>query len=149
MEIKFTEEQYESLIKIIYLGDWLVDAIRLEKDRVKEFEEIEQYVYSFHEKAKLQKYIKYDREMKKFHPTSKLEEDLNKYIDEYDDEIFHDELVSRLSRRDFIKKYGIDKVKKMNWEKRIEEEEQFIEKYEKEFEKNGVENLEIKHSEKS
>jgi hypothetical protein len=28
MEIKLTSEQYENLLKIVYLGNWIVDAIR-------------------------------------------------------------------------------------------------------------------------
>jgi hypothetical protein len=31
----------------------------------------------------------------------------------------------------------------MNWRERIEKEDPFIEKYAREFEKNGIENLEI------
>lgn len=32
----------------------------------------------------------------------------------------------------------------MTWEDRLEKEQPFIDKYEEEFEKNGIENLEIK-----
>ena len=28
MEIKLTKEQYENLIKLVYLGNWMINAIR-------------------------------------------------------------------------------------------------------------------------
>ena len=28
MEIKFTKEQYENLMKLVYLGNWMINAIR-------------------------------------------------------------------------------------------------------------------------
>jgi len=49
-----------------------------------------------------------------------------------------------LARRDFIKEYGEDVIRKMDWKERMEKEHPFIEKYEKEFEENGIENLELR-----
>jgi len=28
MEIKFTKKQYENLIKLVYLGNWMINGIR-------------------------------------------------------------------------------------------------------------------------
>ena len=37
-----------------------------------------------------------------------------------------------------------DAIRKMAWEERLEKEHPFIEKYEEEFEKHGIEKLEVK-----
>lgn len=40
MEISLTKEQYEDLIKIVYLGTWMVNAFRTD-DRIEKYEEFE------------------------------------------------------------------------------------------------------------
>ncbi|MDI6783827.1 MAG: hypothetical protein QME64_07010 [bacterium] len=144
MEIKFTEEQYENLVKLVYLGNWMINAIRTD-DVVEQYEDLEQYIYSFAEDAGLGKYIEYDQELEMFFPTGEFEEntDVEQYREDYDDENFWDELIYRLARRDFIEAYGEDAVMKMDLRERLEKEDPFIEKYYEEFEKYGIERLKI------
>ena len=144
MKIEFTKDQFKNLIKLIYLGNWMINAFRTE-DIVKEFEDLEGYIYSFAKEAGLDKYAIYDKESKKYYPTSALEEEVDQYIDEYKDETFWEELIYRLGGRDFVEKYGVEAIKKMTWEERIKKEHPFIEKYADEFEKNGIANLVIKN----
>ncbi len=145
IKIEFTKAQYENLIKLVYLGNWMINAIRTD-DIVKKYDDVEQHIYSFAKDVGLDKYIEFDSKFNKFFPTKELEEDeeMEKYREEYDDEIFWDEITDRLARRDLIRKYGENAIKKMTWKERSEKEYPFIEKYEKEFAKYGIENLEIK-----
>lgn len=144
MEITFTKGQYDKLIKLVYLGNWMINSIRSD-DLVEQYEDMEQYIF-FVKDAGLEKYIEYSPEHHKYFPTREFEEetDVEKYREEYNDESFWQELVYRLARRDFIRKYGAKAVEKMDWEGRMEKEHPFIEKYADEFEKNGIENLEIR-----
>lgn len=146
MEIKFTKEQYENLIKIVYLGNWMVNAIRSGNkgdEQIEKYNKIEQYIFSFAKDFGLEKYIEYNENFREFFPTREFEEadDIEQYREDYNNETFWLELVDRLSRRDFIKEWGEDAIRKMDWKEQIEKEDPFIEKYEKEFEKNGIENL--------
>ena len=145
IKIEFTKAQYENLIKLVYLGNWMINAIRTD-DVVKKYDDVEQHIYSFAKDIGLGKYIEFDSKLNKFFPTKEFEEDeeVEKYREEYDDEIFWDEIADRLARRDFIRKYGENTIKEMTWKERSEKEYPFIEKYEEEFEKYGIENLEIK-----
>jgi hypothetical protein len=70
---------------------------------------------------------------------------VEQYIDEYNSDVFWDELIHRLARRDLIREYGEENVINMSLEQLIEKEQQFIEKYDEEFAKNGIEYLEIKN----
>ncbi len=144
VEIKFTKEQYEDLIKLAYLGNWMINAIRTH-DRIDRYEDLEQYIFSFAKKAGLDRYVHFDSESKKSYPSKELEQakDIEGYINDYDNENFWDELIDRLARRDFIQKYGEDAIRKMTRKERFEKEHPFIEKYDEEFEKNGIENLQI------
>ena len=145
MEIKLTKEQYENLIKLVYFGNWMINAIRLEDERIKKFDEIEQYIFSFARKANLDRCIEFDEKYNRFFPTRKFEEDieLKQYKNDYDEEIFWQELADRLGTRDFIKKYRKEVIEKMDQKERFLKNQECIIKYEEEFEKNGLANLEL------
>jgi hypothetical protein len=145
MKINFTKKQYEDLVKLAYLGTWMINAFRTD-DTVEKYEELEQYIFSFFKDFEMEKYIMFDEELKMFFPTKEFEEntDVEQYIDEYNNDIFWDELIYRLARRDLIREYGEENVIDMTLEELIEKEEPFIEKYDEEFAKNGIYNLEIK-----
>lgn len=145
MKINFTKKQYEDLVKLVYLGTWMVNAHRTD-DRVEKYEELEQYILSFYKDFGMENFILFDEELKRFFPTKEFEEetDVEQYKDEYNNDIFWEELIDRLARRDFIRAYGEENLLKMTWEERFEKEQPFIDKYDEEFEKNGIENLDIK-----
>ena len=113
MEIKFTKEQYENLMKLVYLGNWMINAIRTD-DRVKKYDEIKHYIFSFAKDAGLDRYIDYDEKSGKYYPSIELEEDaeIEQYMDDYNDENFWEELIHNLARRDLIEVYGKDAIKK-------------------------------------
>lgn len=145
MKIELTKEQYENLIKLIYLGNWMINAIRLEEDRIKKYDEIKQYLFSFAKKAGLEKYIEYDKKYNQFFPTREFEEntDIEQYREDYDDDVFWQELSDRLGSRDFVKRCGIENIKKMDQKERFLKEQEFIIRYEEELEKYGIDRLEI------
>lgn len=106
MKINFTKKQYEDLVKLIYLGTWMINAHRTD-DIIENYEDLEQYVLSFFKDFGMEKYILFDEELNKFFPTKAFEEDteVDQYIDEYNNDIFGEELIDRLARRDFIQVY--------------------------------------------
>lgn len=143
-EIKFTKQQYEDLIKLLYLGTWMVNSIRTD-DIIEKYEKLEQYILSFADSFDCGKFIKYDAGLKRYFPKADFEQDeeLERYRDEYDDECFWDGLVDRLARRDFIKAYGEDAIKRMDWEERYLKEEPFIEKYSHEASEHGIDRMSV------
>ncbi|GAB4548121.1 MAG: hypothetical protein Fur0020_16030 [Thermodesulfovibrionia bacterium] len=144
MKINLTKKQYQTLIKLIYLGEWVVNAHRVD-DRVKEFEEFEQYILSFYKDFDMERYITFDEDLKMYFTTMEFEEEsgISDYIEEYDDNTFWGELIFRLVSRDLIERYGEEAVMDMDWEERMKKERVFIEEYEEEFERNGIKNLVI------
>ena len=146
MKINFTKKQFEDLMKIVYLGNWMANAHRTD-DRIEKYNEIQDYIFSFAKDFGFEEYSDDDAVGDgKFYPTRTFEEDadINKLHDEYDEETFWDEIIDRLGHRDSIKKYGVDKIKKMSREERFDKLCKCEEKYAEEVEENGVERLEIK-----
>lgn len=143
MQITFTKEQYETLIKLAYLGELMVNSIRSE-DTMSEFDEMLTYLLSFAKDAGHDRYVQFDEDMKGYIPSEKLEEELHEYVEDYNNETFWEELVHRLAERDMINQFGAEAVQGMDFEERMEKEQPFLEKYYGEFEKKGIGTLEIK-----
>lgn len=148
LEIKFTGEQYKTLIKTIYLGNWIVNSIRVGKEEiVKEFDDLEQYIFSFcgHKDVDVKDLVEYADKFKRYFPTAELEmeTDVRQYLEEYENEIFWDELADKLARRDIIRRHGKDVVMKMDKDKRFRELNEIADKYETELENYGIERLKI------
>jgi hypothetical protein len=146
MKINFTKKQFETLLKIVYLGNWLANAIRGGQGgppRIKKFDELEKYIFSFAKDFGLEKYIHIERD--KIYPSIKLEEDeeIQGCIDDYNDENFWEDLVYKLARRDLLEKYGEETVRKMDFKERIEKEHPFLEKYYDEIGEHGLMRLKV------
>jgi hypothetical protein len=145
MKINFTKKQYEDLMKLVYLGAWMINSHRT--DNIEErYEELDQYILSFSEEFGTEKYVEFDEELNRFFTTREFEEDtgIEQYKEEYDDNTFWDELIYRLARRDLIKTYGEAAVFTMTTDELLDKEQPFIDRYEMEFERYGIDNLEIK-----
>lgn len=150
MDIEFSREQFFVLLKTVYLGNWMINANRdggAEDPHKKEYEEIEDYVFSFAKRFGLDEYVD-DEDAKngKFFPTRKFEEetDVHELHEEYDEETFWDELIDRLGDRDFHKNFSKEEILKMNQDERFEKLYEFIDKWADEISENGIEKLEIK-----
>lgn len=146
MKIGFTKEQFENLMKLVYLGNWMVNANRTD-DTIKKYEELENYIFSFAKDFELEKYVDdEDAEKGKFFPTRVFEEetDVDEIRDEYDDETFWTELPDRLGERDFFKKYPEKEAEKMTRDERFLKMQECIIKWEEELEENGIDRMEIK-----
>lgn len=146
-KISFTKEQFESLLKLVYLGEWMINANRVD-DRIKKYEDLQDYIFSYAKQFGLDEFVD-DEEAKKgkFFPTRKFEEetDVQKFIKEYDEETFWDEIVDRLGERDFYRHYAKDEIQKMSQDERFEKAYEFIDKWGEKINRNGIEGLEIKN----
>lgn len=142
MKINLTNKQYVKLIKLLYIGDWVITSHRDADDEVKEFTGIEEYMYSFYKDLHCEELI--EQSDGTYYPTSILEESVEEYIEEYDEDTFWSELMQRLTQREMLRKYGRKRIEKMSVEELIEKQQPIEEKYHEEIHKNGLENMEIK-----
>jgi hypothetical protein len=142
----FSREDYENLLHLVYLGNWMVNAIRHPKDEAEKYRQAKSKLLSYAKQFGLEDYAEYDEEADYFFASDKLafNPEIERLRDEYDDEVFWGELVIRLTRRDFIQKYGRDKIEAMGPEEVIAKETQIEQKYWQEFQENGLDRLGIK-----
>ena len=143
MKINFTKKQYEQLLDIVYLGDWIANSIRVGDEQLKEYNQIFQYVGSFAKEFNQEDKVEYSRKYDEYHPTNEYAEKLYPIVEDYDDFVFWQELADRLAARD-IKRSGETFDTHDDYMKRYF---QLQTEYEEELAENGMENLEVRENE--
>lgn len=139
MQIEFTKEQYESLLKLVYCWNLMINWSRLPEDRIAEYDNLCSHIYSKAKDTWFDNLTQYWEEEKKYIASNLLEtdDDVEQYIKTYNDDIFWNTLVDGLVDRDLDDK---------SWKKtdNIEEDiDQLSEYYWEEFSKNSIKNLKI------
>lgn len=144
MKINFSKDQFEMLLKTLYLGIWMANAYDDDPED-NQFFDLQAYLLGFAKDFGLEDYVAYDEKKKICYPSETLTEDetLNLLIERYDDFTFLDKLIYNLAGRDMLDKHGEKAIEKMSDEEFFKEEALFVEKYQKEFAKNGIKNLTV------
>ncbi len=143
--ITLTRKRFKALLKAVYLGNWMANAYRTD-DMLKEYENIEDYIFSLAPQFGLDKYMDHEEsDGDRYYPTSIFEEttDVHRVQEAYGEETFWDELAERLGQRDFFKKYSVEEIKKMSREEYFTKLSDCIDTFNEEFEKFGLERLRV------
>lgn len=135
MKIELTKEQYRRFVELVCAGDWLINAWR--NERVEEYDEAQDHLYSFYEEFEAGDLIEYDEKMDKYYPTIELEDQVCAYADEYDDDNFWEILIEQMAAKEATEK-GLG----------FEETLDLEDKYRREFQENGIKRLSIDWSKK-
>ncbi|OGD21253.1 MAG: hypothetical protein A2W03_09540 [Candidatus Aminicenantes bacterium RBG_16_63_16] len=142
MQITLTKEQYEKLMELVYLGNWMANSYRGD-ERIEDYDRAAEHILSFAPSAGHQDWVEFDEFEGRYFPSRKLDEDLKPLVDDYDDDVFWNVLIDRLAERDLVRAQGEEAVDKMDWEEYSRNLEPYLKKYEKEIDESGVEHLEI------
>lgn len=146
--VSFTKKQFKSLMKVVYLGNWMANAHRTD-DKKKEYEGIENYIFSLAPQFGFDQYVHHEKsDGKHYYPTSDFEEGTDVHIlhEAYDEETFWDELAERLGKRDFMKKFTKQEIEEMERDECFTKLYECIDKWNEEFYEHGIERLSIKSS---
>jgi len=147
--ITLTKKQFKALLKAVYLGNWVANAYRdgsPENPHIKEYEKIEDYIFSLAPQFGLEKYMSHEvSDGDKYYPTNTFEEttDVHKLHEEYDNDTLFDELAERLGERDFFETYSLDEVRKMSREEFRDKLDEFVQVYHEEFEEFGIKRVRV------
>jgi len=137
-KIELSRSQLKSLLKLAYLGEWVIQAH--DKDNYdKEVDDLEQQLYTEAYNEGLDEEIEFDKKLGGYVPTPEFEEECDASIESYDENTFWEELIVRMSQK------MLDSQDTSNMSnKEIEKlQNKYIEAFEKEFKENGLDNLEV------
>jgi len=142
MELNLSREQYEKLLELVYLGNWLINAYRTD-DYLEDYAEIVSLVFSQVEKAGLEDKAVKDELGDRYLPSFDFEESLHDYISEYDSCCFWEELINRLAEREALKEFGSLPLDKIDLNEFLEKKNKYLRVYEQEVEESGLKNFEL------
>lgn len=141
MKIEITKEQYEQMLKVVYLGSWVATLPHEEADS--DLEAIEQYVLSLAKDFGFENFVGYDENSKEYFPTEEFEQktDVIDLIRDYNTYVIFQELMLTLARRDLIREHGEEAVDAMAEDEMVEKEYPILMRYQEEFQENGLSNI--------
>lgn len=139
MKINFTKKQFKTLLDLAYLGEWTANSIRPDDERFADYDELFQYICSFAKDMGCEDLVPYDRELNAYFPSQEYENQLHPIIDDNEEYIFWEKLSGHLAKRDLDREGGTFDTLDDRFRRLLEIEE----RYEKEFEENGLSNLRI------
>ena len=144
MQIKFTKNELEKLLELLSIADWVLTSQDVEEDERKDdYLKLLQRMYHEAYENGMTKEIEYDEDAKDYFLSEEWEEEaqVRDFIEEYEDASFWEELTFRLADRDIDRKMNGKTPK--NFEEHVAMFTKIQSKYEEEFEKNRLDNLEI------
>ena len=144
--MKFTEKELKELILTLMLGQWVRETV--DEYEGKEYEYPGKYEKQIKYFLELAEKLGYRRLFKKFKgeliTSNSLGKEEEKIVEIFHDDVFWEELTTRMGKRDFYRTMTEEEKKearKKHW--LPERVDKFYEKYRSEFERFGIDRLQI------
>ncbi len=136
--IELSSAQLNHLLELVYLGEWMRQAYTSDTYNV-ELENLEQKLYAIAYNQGLDESVEYDKKLGGYVPSKELEEACDEYIDEYDDQIFWEELIIRMAQNKL--ELHTEVMPETKEYKKLQQE--YITEFENEFKEHGLARIKI------
>lgn len=147
MKIFFSKKEYRLLVDMISLADWMIFANETpdnKKSNNIQYRELINKIYSYSKDMQCNDCIQKFEDDDKYYTSDEHTEEMHeKFVEDYDNEVFWSELASRLAKRDLVKEFGLGKCAEMDRGERFTRLCRLEEKYQEEFDTNNIEKLVI------
>ena len=145
MKIFFTKKEYRLLIDMISLSDWMMNSNTIGPETANlDHILLYQKLLSYSKEMQADDIVEPDKKSGKYYHTNEYDEELHdKYIAPYDEHVFWEELMTALGDRDFLRKFGQERIEAMSRKERFILSERVRDKYIDEFNEHGIENIVI------
>ena len=133
MELKLTDKQFRYLLDLVYIGNWVINSTR-ENDRIREYDQLESYIFSHCADMKMSKLIElYEGEI--IPSRAFAEGGIHEAIANYEDVTFYEILAEELALRDM----DGQPMTRENYSELMER----MDRYLGEFEENGTDHITV------
>jgi hypothetical protein len=147
MNIEISKDEYTALLNILQMAEWVMHAHETEPNAATEpYDSVVQKLFAHAQEMGRDDQIAYDATRKKYYATASFENDspAMKFIDDFTNASFWDELTQRMTERDIAHVVGgYDQLEKLSMEDRFTRETPLMERYAEEFDEYGIERLAI------
>ena len=146
MKINFTKKEYQTLVEMLLVADWVITGHEEEeREETKPYKELRKKVLSYHKEMGMAKAFEYSPEHDEYFETAAYEVSgpHMRFIDEYDEQVFWEELATRLAERDFVAEEMLRAAGSRSEEERTARLLALTARYEGEFAENGLANVRL------
>lgn len=145
--LELSDSDFERLLKLAYLGeivmnDWTPAERWTDEQRASSDLLLDLQARAANESLTADLVVQ-DTRTAEWLPSPLLREEMEPYVERYDDETFWDELVHRLARRDLAGEYGAETLGQMSDAHLAEAEKPLIDYYYEEVDAHGLDRLMI------
>ncbi|MBK8805407.1 MAG: hypothetical protein IPO21_01670 [Bacteroidales bacterium] len=137
--LEFSPEEYDDLLRLAYLGEWMANANKKGNDPML-LTEVHQLIYAKAYEEGFNDIIEYDKELDEFAANIEFEEEMSELISEYDSVCFIEELASVFVQRD------LDKLGDLSPKEHEQKTEELFDKYTHLFFEKGVESITVNNN---
>lgn len=139
MRIDLSREQYLTLVKLLQIGNWPLGLTEANHELVTKAEDLEQYIFSLAREFEVGDKVYYDKDEEYYYLSEDLKDTVEAIIDEYEEEVFWDQLTHKLATIDLKKEVDLNAT----IEQKINRLFQLKARYEKYFLENGLDKMDI------
>ncbi len=133
MNIELTDKEFRRLLDMVYIGNWILNSTR-GTDRFEDYDDIQEKLFSLSPSRGMNSLVRYS--MGHILPSQAYEEGgIHEAIAEYEDAVFFNILAEELARRDL----GLEDSDPEDFTELAERMEEYLD----EFEKNGLNSINI------
>jgi hypothetical protein len=142
MKINFTKKEYRSLLEAMQIADWVLHAHEIEpRTDTKKFEELFEKLLALANEMGCKDLVELEEDDNKYYPAIELESAVEEFIEEFESNTFWEELVSRLSERDVLRKAKMTELMDIETKERISLFSEAEEKWTKEISSFGLDRI--------
>lgn len=133
MKIELTDKEFRRLLDMVYIGNWILNSAR-GNDRFEDYDEIEEKLFALCPEKGMRSLVQvFDGHI---YPSKAYEEGgIHEAIADYEDAVFYNILAEELARRDL----GLEESDPENFDELTERMESYLD----EFEKNGLDTVNV------
>jgi hypothetical protein len=145
MHLSLSDSEFERLLKLAYLGEVVMNDWTFPEQWTPEQREAAETLYDLCARAPgtlAEKYVERDGRGE-WGPSTLLREEMGNLLGDYDDDVFWDELVLRLARRDLLEEYGQNTLDTMSPAHREKAEKPLIDYYNHEVRDHGLDRVTV------
>jgi hypothetical protein len=146
MKMNFTKKEYQTLVEMLLVADWVITAHEEEeRPATKPYRELRKKVLAHHKEMGLAEAFVYSPKEDEYFETAAYEASAAhmRFIEEHDEQVFWEELATRLAERDFVAEEMLRAQGSRSQEERTGRLLELTVRYEQEFAKNGLDHVQV------
>jgi hypothetical protein len=144
MKINFTKKEYRALVELLEISDWVLHSHKVdEPEETEKYRGVIQKIYAYSKEMGCSDLVEYNKSLVKYVTTYEAEvnSESRKYIEEFEEDTFWEELIAKLSNRDTMRKCNVSSLQEIPRDERFKVITEVEVVWAEEMEKYGLERL--------